>query len=236
MGKSKDFAGYEIGPLAGSVWRAGGPNSTVTADSAFVRMASMCLAPGATYEVEGAIATSAGHARALAIVQDLVRVKAQLASPVNPDLLYERRPPRVTCIEPEDVPALFAIDDQARARLGLSEHPTDLRAEAEARCRAIRGLRAEGWDGAIVLAGFSQEAHMVTIPRRFVQAGVLKIAWTGALSSPVPPALVDFSLGRLPAYPSHTVIGSISIEDRKQVRTMSWRPERPPPVRLTPPS
>lgn len=115
------FNDYDVRPLIGPLWRAGGPNSAATATSAQIKVSSLALTAGDTYEVEAALAETAGHARALAVVQDLFRVKRQLTPPVDPNLLYERRPPRITALQPLETLALFAVGERAEERLGLGQ-------------------------------------------------------------------------------------------------------------------
>jgi hypothetical protein len=218
MHHPKELKRYRIGPLTERFWRAGGPNSVVTAWFARVRVPSFCLAEGDEYEVEGALAASHGQARALAVVQDLERVKKQYGPPVN-QLLYERRQPKLTCLEPQGVEALWADE----ADLG-GRRPISLGEAAEARRRLIRGIRADGWTGAIVLPGFSPETKMVLAPRRYLR-GALKVHWRGPLAGAVPPALVDFSLGSRPDFPTSLETGALPLElPRQRPITTSWRP------------
>ena len=233
MASREDFSGYEIRLISGQVWRAGGPNSAASAQSADVKVSSLCLTAGDPYEVEGVMASNPGQARALAIVQDLFRVKRQLTAPVTPELLYERRPPRVTCLKPIDVPALFAIGKAAEERLGFHGDfgSRDIEEEAELRRRTVRGFRADGWHAAIVLPGFGSDASMVVMPRIFLQSGALRVGWTGRLSAPVPAPLVDFALGLRREFPIATTVGGLPLARSPQrVTTISWRSAEVPDI------
>lgn len=219
------FLGHRAAPLGGRIWRAGGPNSAVTARFARVRVPSPCLAEGSEYELEGALAIAPPQARALAVVQDLRRVKVkQYGPPVN-RLLYERRQPKMTCIEPQGIVALWA-DEADPQHLG-NGRPVDLEAEAEARRRLVGDLRLGGWDGAIVLPGFNENTRMVIVPRRHLKR--LMVQWRGELAGPVPPGLVDFSLGLRRDFPAPQEIGALPLELPRQRRiTHSWRPSPVP--------
>lgn len=220
MHPPKELKRYRIGLLTERFWRAGGPNSVVTARFARVRVPSFCLAEGDEYEVEGALAASHGQARALAVVQDLERVKKQYGPPVNP-LLYERRQPKLTCLEPQGVEALWA-DEADLGRLG--RRPVSLGEAAEARRRLVRDIRVAGWNGVIVLPGFNPETKMVLAPRRYLR-GALRVHWRGPLAGAVPPALVDFSFGSRLDFPTSTETGALPLELPRQRRiTTSWRP------------
>lgn len=211
---------YRIGPLSERIWRAGGPNSSVTHRFARVRVPSFCLDRGDEYEVEGALGATEAEARALALVQDLERVKAQYGPAVN-GLLYERRQPKLTSLEPHGVEALWVEEGDL---WHLGRRPDSLAEAASARRRVVREIRVEGWKGAIVLPGFSGETKMVLAPRKYLK-GALKVHWRGPLSGPVPPALVDFSLGLRPVFPTSAEIGALPLElpPQRQI-TRSWRP------------
>jgi hypothetical protein len=230
MGNHQEFYGHEIGHLSGSIWRAGGVNSRVTPRSATVRRPSFCLEKGVPYEMEGALAPTESQARALAVVQDLERIKTHLTPPIDPRVLYERRQPIMTCIEPQDIEVIYLDADADRERLGLDEEPDDLAEAAAVRRRVVRDLRTLGWKGAIVLPAFAGDSKMVVVSREYLLAGALRVWRRGALVDRVPPELVDFALGLRGDFPSEAEVGLLPLEAPPlRLVTTSWRPVPPSP-------
>lgn len=228
MSMLKEFCGFSVAEADQPIWRAGGPNSSVTATSADVAVTSLALTAGETYEVEGAIGYSPGRARALAVVQDLARVSSQLTPPVSAELLYERMPPPVRCLRLVRVPILQATDEEAVERLGLyrGEASSHLIDQTEALRRAVRGLRADGWTGGVALPGFAPGMQIVVIPRHYLVKGQVRVdEWNDGLRYPIPAPLIDFCLGLIPEFPSAAEVGGLPVIRRTgRVGTRSWQP------------
>lgn len=228
MSMLKEFCGFSVEEADQPIWRAGGPNSSATATSANVAVTSLALTPGETYEVEGAIGYSPGRARALAVVQDLARVSRQLTPPIFPEVLYERMPPPVRCLRLLRVPVLQATDEEAVERLGLyrDEASSHLIDQTESFRRAVRGLRADGWTGAVALPGFAPGMQTVVIPRHYLAKQQVRVdEWNDGLRYPIPIPLIDFCLGLTPDFPSAAEVGGLPVIRRAgKVTTHSWQP------------
>lgn len=228
MRSVEEFSGFEVAEIEQPIWRAGGPNSKASAHSAEVGVPSLALTAGAPYEVEGAMAGSPDRARALAVVQDLARVSLQLTPPIQPELLYERRPPLIRCLRLVGVPVLHATGEEAESRLGLERNPSadSLMDQAEPWRKAVRGLRGDGWPGAIALPGFDSDAEILLVPRSFLMRGQVRVAdWNGGLKESVPPPLIDFALGLERDFPAAAEVGALPlIRQPRRRATRSWRP------------
>lgn len=227
MENHAEFTGYEIGTLSGGIWRSGRPNATVSANSVEAEVSSFCLTAGDPYEMEGALADEEGEARALAVVQDLERIKPQLdlSDPLGREILYDRRQPAMTRIEPDKVEALYVKADESRWGMRLPrEDSRSLERAAEFRRKTVRKFRREGWDGAIVLPAFRESSKMVVVPRQYLR-GALPVRWRGPLAGRVPAPLVDFSLELRPDFPRLVETGALPLR-QPPVRpvTLSWRP------------
>lgn len=219
-----EFYRGKVGALTGTIWRSGRPNVHVKSRTIKVEVPSFCLAQDAPYEMEGAMAESEGEARALAALQDLERIKPQLNLDriYGRDLLYDRRQPSMTCLEPGGVEALYLDGVEARSFLGLDAE-RDLDEAAQLRREIVGDVRRRGWDGAVVLPGFTGTSKMVLLPRRFLR-GALRVRWRGALAGRVPAELVDFSLGLRSDFPSQDEIGTLPLQrPPRQPVTISWR-------------
>lgn len=228
MAFAREVDRYEQRPLEERLWRAGHPNAAVSGRSAKVAVQSLCLTAGSTYEVEGAIGETGDQAKTFAVLQDLLRVKEQLTPPILPELLYERRPRTVTALQPQGIPAVYAVGEEAETRLGLNLELAegDLDQEGERRRRVVRRFRQEGWGGAIVLPGLNEGTQVAVVPRSFLPGGSLRVRWRGKLQELVPRHLVDFALGQEPDYPSTLTLGSLVPDTAPQVITTSWQPTR----------
>jgi hypothetical protein len=225
MLNGEEFQRGEIRALAGTVWRSGRPNVHVKSRTVKVEVPSFCLAQDAPYEMEGAMAEREGEGRALAALQDLERIKPQLNLDCvyGRELLYDRRQPLMTCLEPREVEALYLDGAEARSFYGLDAEIEDLDEAAQLRREIVGEVRRRGWDGAIVLPGFTETSKMVLLSRRFLR-GALLVRWRGALAGRVPAGLVDFSLGLRSEFPSPDEIGTLPLQrPPRQPVTISWR-------------
>jgi hypothetical protein len=192
---SSSFAGFPTGEIDLPVWVVGPPNSAVSADTAMVRNSSRCLPAGEEYEVEGAMACRDDRASAVAAVQLATRLTAQLALPLDPSLLCEFTP-RVTKLSPKKVPILYAVGEPAQRQLGLevADDVPPVEEDVSPVHRAVKALRAEGWEGAIALPSCLSDVCSIVIPRRFAHNGHLLVEHSGRAPG-MPQSLVEFTIG-----------------------------------------
>jgi hypothetical protein len=192
--------GYQVRAIEERVWVVGYAKPIVGRTTAWTRHPSRCLSRDAIYEVEGSVGCSDEAAITASAAQDTLRAAWQLSGEPDIDLLAERTP-RVSRIEPVNVPVLEAVGPLAEEQLGVStdENTTPLEEDCRPFRRAVSALRADGWKGAILLPGPTHQVRSVIIPRSFVHAGRLMIPHTDRLR--VPRAVVEYALGLNRAFP-----------------------------------
>src|SRR5688500_17588662 len=112
------FAGFPTRFIEEHVWLAGGPNSVVSATTAFVRISTSYLTKGDEYEIEGVIAPTHELAADSATIKDTLLAAQQLTAPANAELLCERQP-HLRSLRAQDVPLLIGVGELPERRLGL---------------------------------------------------------------------------------------------------------------------
>jgi hypothetical protein len=196
-----EFAGFPVRAIEEPVWVVGYSEPIIGKTTAWMRYPSRCLSRDAIYEVEGAIAPSDEAAITASAVQDTLRAAAQLSDDQDIELLAERTP-RVSCIEPVDVPVLEVLGPSAEQQLDVRSDATVAPIHEDCRPfrRAITVLRAEGWDGAVLLPGLVDQVHSIVIPRQFAHEGRLRIRDTHRLPTPRP--VIEYALGLNHSFPT----------------------------------